>query len=626
MSILDTIDSPDDLKGLSLDDLEQLSAEVRTFIIESVSETGGHLGTNLGVVELTVAMLHVFNPPADKIVWDTTHQTYAHKILTGRKDRFHTLRELDGLCGFQTRSESPYDAFGAGHAGTGLSAALGMATARDQRNGNEHVVAVVGDAAIGCGISFEALNNISTTTNRMIVILNDNEMSIAENVGSFSRYLGRLLANPHYNRLKSGVESAAKKALRSEWYRALYHRMEEAVKGMFLHSVVFEEFGLRYVGPINGYDMDSLVAVLNVAKEYEKPILLHISTRKGKGYKPAEEAPEKWHSRTGFEVSTGASPPSRPGAPKYQEVFGDCVIRLAEKDHRIVTITAGMPSGTGLSRFAKELPSRFFDVGISEGHGVIFAAGLACDGILPVVAIYSTFLQRATDCVIHDVCLQGLPVIFCLDRAGVVGDDGPTHHGVFDIVLFRAVPGLTMMQPKDEAELCHMLHSACILGKPVMIRYPRGSGLGVPIPEEYEALPIGKAEVSREGQDVQIWGLGDMHALAEQVAARLESDGVDAGVVNPRFIRPIDKELLQQQALTARLFVTIENGVAVGGFGSAVQEALSDVGFFGPVLRCGWPDEFVPHGSLDLLAERYGLQAEPIAARVHEGLASLVVR
>ena len=501
--ILDRVTCPDDLSGLSLEELEQLAGEIREFIIGSVSQTGGHLGTNLGVIELTVALLHVFNPPRDKIVWDTSHQTYAYKILTGRKDAFHTLRKPDGLSGFQRRKESPYDAFGAGHAGTGLSSALGMACARDQRKGPEHVVAIVGDAAIGCGISFEALNHISSTAERMIVVLNDNEMSIAENVGSFSRYLGKLLAHPKYNRLKSSVESAAKKALRSEWYSTLYHRMEEAVKGMFLHSVIFEEFGLRYVGPIDGHDIDALVAALNVAKKYEKPILLHISTKKGKGYSPAEESPEKWHSTTGFEIATGQSPSSS-GPPKYQDVFGDTIIQLADKDPRIVAITAGMPSGTGLTEFARRFPSRFFDVGISEEHAVIFAGGLACDGVIPIVAIYSTFLQRATDCIIHDICLQDLPVVFCVDRAGVVGDDGPTHHGVFDLTLFRAIPGLVMMQPRNEAELGRMMVTATHLKRPVMIRYPRGRALGVPIPKKLTVLEVGCAEVTREGRDVQI--------------------------------------------------------------------------------------------------------------------------
>ena len=625
MALLDQVEFPDDLNKFSIEQLEQVAEEVRAFIIDSISRTGGHLATNLGVIELTVAILHVFNPPRDKIVWDTTHQTYAYKILTGRKDRFSTLRSKGGLSGFQSRAESPYDAFGAGHAGTGLSAALGMAAARDRRKSEDHVVAVVGDAALGCGISFEALNNISTTTRKMIVILNDNEMSISENVGSFSKYLGRLLGSPSYNRLKSTLEEAGKKAFRKDWYRSAYYRMEEAVKGLFLHSVVFEEFGLRYIGPIDGYNMASLVRVLEVARDDDQPVLLHVSTKKGKGYLPAEESPEKWHGTTGFDIKTGKGTASSGGPPKYQDVFGGAIQDLAERDDRILALTAGMPSGTGLSPFAKKYPKRFFDVGISEEHAVIFAGGLACEGFLPVVALYSTFAQRAVDCVIHDICLQNLHVIFCIDRAGVVGDDGPTHHGVFDIALFRTVPKLVMMQPKDEAELVHMLYTATRLNQPVMMRYPRGRGVGAKVPKKLEDIPVGKAEVLREGSDVQIWGLGDMHVLAVDAAERLAAEGISAGVVNPRFVCPVDEALLNQQLDDARVFVTIENGVVDGGFGSAVEERLVRSRYKGTVLRFGWPNEFVPHGKPSELMKEYGLTSERIAADVIAAIGHFVV-
>ncbi|MBI3986135.1 MAG: 1-deoxy-D-xylulose-5-phosphate synthase [Lentisphaerae bacterium] len=610
--LLQKIDSPADLKALTPDALPAVAEEIRKLIIETVSRNGGHLAANLGTVELTLALLRVFEPPADKLLWDVSHQTYAYKILTGRRDAFHTLRQTGGISGFLLREESPYDAFGAGHAGTALSAALGMAVARDAQNGGEHVVAVVGDGALGCGVSLEALNHIAGATRRFIVVLNDNEMSISANVGSVARYLSSLLAQPRYNRWKTAVERFARMRLGLGWLRNVYFRLEEAVKSLFLDSVIFEEFGLRYIGPVDGHDLKKLIGALEIARNSDEPILIHVATRKGLGYGPAEEDPEEWHGTGAFESATGRvlSPAVR---LRYSGVFGGTMERLAEKESRLVAITAAMMAGTGLTGFASKFPSRFYDVGISEEHAVVFAAGLACRGFLPVVAIYSTFSQRIVDYVIHDVCLQKLPVIFCLDRGGIVGDDGPTHHGVFDIALFRSVPNLVFMQPKDEAELARMLDSAVRWNRPVMIRYPRGAGPGTPVPDVLEEIPFGKAEVVRTGADVQCWALGDMQRLAGKVADRLAQRGVNAGVVNPRFITPLDRELLLESSRSARMIVTLENAVVSGGFGSAVGDALMENGYGGRLLRFGWPVQFIPHGSADALADRFGMTETAIS-------------
>ena len=618
-SLLDTIKAPAELRSLSIAELEGLAGEIRALIISTVSQTGGHLAANLGVVELTIALLRTFDPPADKIIWDVSHQGYTYKILTGRRARFGTLRQYGGLSGFLRRDESEYDAFGAGHSGTAVSAALGMAVARDRRGGAEHVVAVLGDGSAGCGISFEALNHVASTTKRLVVILNDNEMSIAKNVGAMARYMGGLLASPRYNRWKRSVESLATK-LRMGAFRTAYYRLEEAIKSIFLRSVIFEELGLRYIGPIDGHSLHALLDALSIARESDRPILLHVSTEKGKGYSFAEEHPEKWHGAPKFDVVSG-EPVAPPDKPMYSTVFGSALARLAAEDKRIVAITAGMAAGTGLAEFARQYPDRFFDVGISEEHAVIFAAGLAAEGMKPVFAVYSTFLQRGVDCVIHDVCLQGLPVVFCIDRAGIVGDDGPTHHGVFDIPLLRPVPGLAIMQPKDEAELANMLYTALRLGGPAVIRYPRGGGPGVRVPAAFTDIPVGKAEVLRPGGGVQMWALGDMLPLAQEASDLLAREhGTKAGIVNARFIRPLDESLLREQAADARLFVTLENGVLAGGFGSYVEEVIRGKGFGGRVLKFGWPDEFIPHGSQEKLMDRYGLTPPAIADAVSGAL------
>lgn len=619
-AVLDRVDTPADLKRLNDEELKLVAAEIRTLIIDTVSRTGGHLAPNLGVVELTMALLRVFDPPRDKILWDVGHQSYAYKILTGRRDRFATLRQHGGISGFQSRSESPYDAFGAGHSGTALSAALGMAVARDRSGGREHVVAVVGDGSFGCGISFEAMNNIASTAKRLIVILNDNEMSISANVGGLSRHLGELLANPRYNQWKYSVERFVGRLSRnSKFLRRAYYRLEEAIKGIFLHSIIFEELGLRYIGPIDGHDIARLTAALEIARNYDHPILLHVSTQKGRGYPYAEESPEAWHGTGCFDVISG-TPVNPPSGPSYSQVFGAALEALGSRDERLVAITAAMQTGTGLSAFAERFPDRFFDVGICEEHAVIFAAGMASQGLKPVFAVYSTFAQRAVDCIIHDVCLQKLPVIICLDRAGAVGDDGPTHHGVFDIALLRNVPNLTIMQPADGVELVQMLHAATTWNAPVVMRYPRGCCPGFVMPDHFEEIPRGEARVLREGWEVQLWALGDMLPAAIRAADILAARGYSVGVVNGRFAAPIDSRLLRSQSRLARAFVTVENGVASGGFGSAIEECLVGMNYQGHIVRLGWPREFVPHGATALLMAKYGLTAEAIAERAMSAL------
>lgn len=614
-NILETINSPSDLKKVRVEDLPALAEEIRALIINTVSTTGGHLSSNLGTVELTIALLRVFDPPRDNLVWDVSHQTYAYKILTGRRQSFPTLRQTDGISGFLSRAESEFDVFGAGHAGTALSAALGMAVARDRQDWSEHVVAIVGDGALGCGTSFEAFNNLSATTRRMIVILNDNEMSISANVGAISRYLGRLLAHPRYNRWKSSLERFAREKLKMSWLSRIYLRVEEAIKSLFLRSILFEEYGLRYIGPIDGHDIPTLISSLEIAKKSDEPIIVHVATQKGRGYVFAEAEPEIWHGTGAFESKTGQ--PLKPGSSlKYSDVFGQTMERLALANGKITAITAAMAVGTGLANFARRFPNQFFDVGIAEEHAVIFAAGMATQSFIPVVAVYSTFAQRILDFVIHDVCLQKLPVIFCLDRAGIVGDDGPTHHGVFDIAIFRSVPNLAIIQPKDEAELADMIASAVAWQKPVIIRYPRGCGPGKSIPPEFSAIEFGKAEVLVKGESVQIWALGDMLPLAQRAALKLEQAGFKAGIVNPRFIVPVDKELLRRQAKKAQCFVTVENAVVNGGFGSLVEETLTAADYKGKILRFGWPNQFLPQGSFELLSTRFGLTDEAVASAV----------
>jgi len=616
--------SPDDVKALPEAQLPELAEQLRAAILETVDRNGGHLASNLGVVELTIELLRVFSPPKDKILFDVGHQTYAYKLLTERADRFESIRQLDGLSGFQRRSESPYDAFGAGHAGTALSAALGLAAARDRNGGDEHVVAVIGDASLANGTSLEALNNVRESTGKIIVILNDNKMSISKNVGALSRYFGRVLVSRRYNRIKKQIERVSSQRLHLSGLRRFYYGLESTLKSLFVRNTFFETFGLRYVGPVDGHNPAVLRRALELARNDDRPVLLHVVTTKGKGYTPAEENPSAWHGSAPFDISgqRNAEPSSR---ASYSTTFGNVLGRLAEKDSRIVAITAAMGDGCGLSDFAERFPDRCFDVGICESHQGTFAAGLAAGGLRPVVAIYSTFLQRSIDALIHDAALQNLPVVYCLDRAGVVAADGPTHHGVFDIALLRSVPNLTMMQPRNEAEFAQMLATAMTLEGPSVIRYPRGAGDSSLIPNDIVPLPLGKAEIIPSATfipqkpEIAIWALGDMVPLAQDVIKVLEKNGVSALLVNARFIKPLDTELLQQQAANGiRRFVTLENGVVAGGFGTAFLEQSASLGIdTASILRIGWPDEFIPHAHANShLFERYGLTAEEIAAKI----------
>ena len=612
-TLLESIHSPADVKRLNSGQMTALAEEIRGFLIQALSKTGGHLGPNLGVVELTIALHAVFSTPEDRILFDVSHQAYVHKLLTGRGDRFDTIRQPGGLNGFMLRTESEHDCYGAGHAGTALSAALGMAVARDLAGGSEHVVAVAGDAAFTNGISFEALNNIAEQTKRMIVVLNDNEWSIDRNVGAVARYFHRIVTNEHYQHLHA---SAARLIERFGGKTAIkvVRRAEEAAKGMLWPSILFEEFGLEYFGPIDGHNLPLLVETLKFLKSADHPVLLHVLTQKGRGFQPALDGQKKFHGLGPYDPETGNTAAS--GLPTYSEVFAKTLAELANKDERIVAITAAMPNGTGLDHFRPHHPKRYFDVGIAEEHAVIFAAGMATRGYRPVCAIYSTFLQRAFDPIVHDVCLQKLPVLFCMDRAGLSGDDGPTHHGLFDIGYLRSIPEIVLMAPKDEDEMADMMKTGLELPGPSAIRYPRGAVAGVQRKAEPQALPIGKAEVIHEGTDVAILGLGNMLPMAQELAALLERDAYSAAVINPRFIKPIDKEMLERYAGRVAAFVTFEDHAKMGGFGSAVVEALDDMGSTVPVVRVGWPDQFIEHGKVEQLRARYGLTAEAAFTQV----------
>lgn len=613
--LLKSIKSHQDVKALAAGQLPELADALRKVILETVSKTGGHLASNLGSVELTIALLRVFSPPGDKIIWDVGHQAYAWKLLTGRLERFHTLRQHGGISGFLKPDESPCDAFGAGHAGTALSAALGMAAARDRRSGDEAVIAVIGDASMTNGISLEALNCLDDVGSKVIVVLNDNEMSISENVGALSRRLGRMLTDVRYNRIKTVAEAAGHR-LRMTPLRRVYHRIEQAIKSLWLRNAFFEEFGLRYIGPIDGHDFSALVSAFCSANEYKKSVVIHVVTKKGRGFKPAEACPSQWHGVGAFDLEKEALSGGKRG---YSQVFGETLAKLADQDTSIMAITAAMCDGTGLDLFAARHPDRFFDVGICESHAVVFAAGLAASGCRPVFAVYSTFLQRAVDCVMHDVCLQRLPVVFCLDRAGIVGNDGPTHHGIYDIPMLRCLPNLIIMQPKDSVELEAMLKTALMQDGPSVIRYPRDPGPPVSTPDVVDALTVGESELISGQSDVPsvwIWALGDMIPLAGETAACLKQAGLCAGVVNARFVKPLDSKRLFEQATTARLIVTLENGAISGGFGSAVREALSQNGVVCPVCSFGWPDVFVGQGTTRQLMDDYGLTPERLAERI----------
>ncbi|MFP5234963.1 MAG: 1-deoxy-D-xylulose-5-phosphate synthase [Acidobacteriota bacterium] len=606
MALLESIHSPADLKRLDYAQMGELAEEIRAFLIESLAKTGGHLGPNLGVVELTLAMHYVFDTPQDKFLFDVSHQVYTHKILTGRRERFGTIRQPGGLNGFALRTECEHDCYGAGHAGTALSAALGMAVARDLAGGSENVIAVAGDAAFTNGISFEALNNIADQTKRLIVVLNDNEWSIDRNVGAIARYFHRIVTNEHYQHLHDRATRLLERVGGKTAVKVV-RRAEEAAKGLLWPSVLFEEFGLQYFGPIDGHNIPLLVETFQFLKTLDHPVLLHVLTQKGRGYQPALDSTKKFHGLGPYDAATGTT---RPAAQQtYSEVFANTLVELANKDPRVVAITAAMPNGTGLDLFRPHHPKRYFDVGIAEEHAVIFAAGMATRGFRPVCAIYSTFLQRAFDPVVHDVALQELPVLFCMDRAGLSGDDGPTHHGLFDISYLRGIPGMVLMAPKDEDELADMMNTALQLPGPSAIRYPRGAVAGVERKPQPQVLSVGKAEVIANGSDVAILGLGNMLPMAMELAGRLEREGYSAAVINPRFIKPLDREMLESYAQRVAAFVTMEDHVKMGGFGSVVLEALDEMGSSVPVVRIGWPDQFIEHGKVESLREKYGLTA-----------------
>ena len=612
-ALLSHINSPADVKALPAEALPQLASEIRAELINVLSETGGHLGPNLGVVELSIALHRVFETPKDKFVFDVSHQGYVHKLLTGRREKFSTIRQYEGLNGFLLRSESPHDSYGAGHAGTAISAALGMAAARDQTGGNEHVVCVAGDAAFTCGVSFEALNNVAATTKRLIIVLNDNEWSIAKNVGAVADYLNRLVTNPAYAHLH---ENAARFI---EWIggktaRKLAHKAEAGLKSLIAPSVIFDDLGIRYYGPIDGHDIPLLTQTFEFLKTQNEPVILHILTMKGKGYAPAIEKPDKFHGLGKFHLDTGETVSSP--TPTYSEWLGTKLADFADTNNKIVAITAAMPTGTGLINFAKRHPNRFYDVGIAEEHAALFAAGMATQGMKPFLAIYSTFMQRAYDMIIHDIALQNLNVALCMDRAGLSGDDGPTHHGLFDIAYLRPVPGLIHMQPKDEAEFADMLWTIANHEGPAAIRYPRGAGTGAVPEKKPRLLEIGKSEVLRHGTRAAIFALGNMCELALTAAEELEKQGVSTAVINARWIKPLDTATIEFFAGGCDVICTMEDHVLTNGFGASVIEHLSDRHMTTPVVRIGWPDQFIEHGTVPILRAKHGLTVEATIQKI----------
>jgi len=614
---LSRIESPVDLKRLPREALPKVADELRDYLITVVSKVGGHLASSLGAVELTLALHYTFDAPRDKIVWDVGHQAYGHKIITGRRDRFPTLRQYGGISGFPVRSESQYDTFNVAHACTAISAALGMAVARDLKGENFHVVAVVGDAGLTGGVALEGINNLGTLGKNVLVILNDNKMSISPNVGAIAGYLNRIVHGQSYHRLTQEVEKMIL-AVPHVGPRLLKISRDvlESAKTLLIPGMVFEELGFDYVGPVNGHNIEELLNVLSRVKYNSGPTLLHVVTQKGKGYPHAEKLPMKYHGVTQFDVSTGAFHKAPVKAPSYTAVFGKAMCELAERDPRIVTITAAMCEGTGLADFAKKFPNRFFDVGIAEQHAVNFAAGLACEGMRPVAAIYSTFLQRAYDQLVHDVCLMHLPVTLALDRAGIVGADGPTHHGLYDLVYLAALPGMVVMAPKDENELRHMLRTAIGIDGPAAVRYPRGNGIGAPLDPEFKQLEVGKAEIIRDGGDIAILALGSMVYPCLDAAARLETAGIKATVINARFMKPLDQELFSVLAAEKQFLVTAEEGTEAGGFGAQVAALLHDRKIPTSILRIAVPDRIIPHGAPNLLHAKYGLDVDGIVERI----------
>ncbi len=600
---LNMVKSPDDLKLLNIKQLKLLASEIRHKIIETVAKTGGHLASNLGVVELTIALHYVFDCPRDRIIWDVGHQCYTHKLLTGRANRFHTLRQYGGLSGFPRREESVFDSFNTGHSSTAISAALGMAKARDLKNGNYKVIAVVGDGALTAGLAFEGLNQAGHLGSDLIVVLNDNKMSISKNVGAISSYLSKIITHPKYTITRKRIEKFLTK-----WSKKIAEQasnLEDTIRAISGPGLLFKEMGFKYFGPVNGHDLESLIGLFRNIKHLKGPLLVHIITKKGKGYSYAEKQTIRFHGVSPFNILNGRSTNNR--NKTYTDAFSNALIKLAREDSRIVAITAAMKEGTGLNKFSEEFPERFFDVGIAEQHAVTFAAGLASSGLKPVVAIYSTFLQRAYDQIFHDVCLQNLPVVFAIDRAGVVGEDGPTHHGVLDLSYLKTIPNIVIMAPKDENELGHMLKTAIEIKKPVAIRYPKEACVGVRIENPLKRIEIGKSEILKKGKDILILAIGPIVHKALQVAKELEKNKISVCVVNARFVKPLDESLIVNLAKKIKRIITIEENTLNGGFGSAVLEILQKNKIKAEVRRLGIPDRFIEHGSRDILLEKAGL-------------------
>ncbi|MBI4452744.1 1-deoxy-D-xylulose-5-phosphate synthase [Candidatus Woesearchaeota archaeon] len=614
-ALLNTIDSPKNLKKLSKEQLAQLAQEVRSRILEVVSKNGGHLGGPLGAVELTLAVHYVFDAPRDKIVFDTGHQCYPHKLITGRRGNFHTLRQYKGVCGFCNIHESEYDVFGAGHASTAISAALGIAKARDYKKEDYKAVAIVGDGALTAGLAFEGLNNLGASKTNMLIILNDNRMSISPNVGAISNYLNKIVLKPGYFKLRKTTKGLLQRipGIGEEHLDKVF-KVQERIRTIYSEGVFFESLGFQYFGPIDGHNLDELIPALQNIKDLKGPVILHVKTEKGKGYQFAEKDIEKFHGMPKFDPINGQKYVTTTNI-SWTDAFANALIRIAEEDKKIVAITAAMKSGTGLNKFEKHFPDRTIDVGIAEQHAVTFAGGLAISGMRPVCAIYSTFLQRAYDQIIHDVCLQNLPVIFALDRAGLVGDDGPTHNGPFDIAYLRAIPNITILVPKDENELQHMLYTATFINGPSSIRYPRGAGIGIPLDSEFRKLEIGKGEILREGNDLLILGVGPILYDAMQAIDELK---LNAAIINARFVKPLDKELIVKYAQKIKNIITIEEGTINGGFGSAVLELFEDNGIKANVKRIGVPDEFIEHGKPDIQKKLIGIDKEGIKKAIQE--------
>lgn len=621
------INGPHDLKNLSISQLEKLAEEIRGLLVHTVSQTGGHLAPNLGVVELTIALHRVFDSPRDKVIWDVGHQAYVHKILTGRHREFITLRRLNGISGFPKRDESEHDAFGTGHSSTSISAALGIALARDISGKKSNVLAVIGDGSLTGGQAYEALNHAGHSGTNLTVILNDNEMSIAKNVGAMSEYLAKVRSDPTYSKVKHDVEYLLKRIPAiGESVAKTVERVKDSLKYMVVPGVIFEELGFTYIGPIDGHNILSLTEVLQKSRNIQGPVLVHVITCKGKGYGPAECYADRFHGVGPFCIESGEVIKNG-NKPTYTSVFGDVLTTIADDNPDVVAITAAMPEGTGLKKFAAKYPKRFFDVGIAEQHAVTLAAGMATQGLRPVVAIYSTFLQRAYDQILHDVCLQKLPVVFAVDRAGIVGEDGATHQGVFDYSFLRHIPNLTVMAPKDENELRHMLSTALEVDGPVAIRYPRGSGLGVKIDEPLKKMEIGRAEEIRTGKDVVLLATGAMVATCMDASERLAAKGFSTGVVNARFVKPLDEQLIRRLARDIGVIVTVEDNISAGGFGGAVLEYINSQNLnWVKLLRLNLPDQFIEHGTRAELLDKYGLTGEGIATAVETYLQKFVVK